>query len=137
LLREEWLYELDDEGESPFSRALRSGNGAIMALVLSIEQEDPDQEPAIHLAARKGDAAAVRALLEKGADINEVDSHGFVPLHWASINGCLDLAKLLHNRGADLDRVDHCSTGMTPLGLAKAFNYSDIADFLMRFGASA
>ena len=56
---------------------------------------------ALHYAAREGHMDAAQALLEGGADINQVDANKFSPLVLAIVNGHLDLAKYLLNRGAD------------------------------------
>jgi ankyrin repeat protein len=57
---------------------------------------------ALHFAARQGGAAAVRALVEAGADVN-LRSPGdqTTPLLIATLNGHFDLARYLVERGAD------------------------------------
>ena len=56
----------------------------------------------MHLAARQGHLAAVAALLDAHADINEATSGDHVsPMLIATINGQFDLAKYLLDRGAD------------------------------------
>jgi ankyrin repeat protein len=57
---------------------------------------------ALHLAARQGAAASVRALVEAGADVN-LRSPGdrTTPLLIAALNGHFDLARYLVERGAD------------------------------------
>jgi ankyrin repeat protein len=69
---------------------------------------------ALHFAAREGAADAVRALVEGGADINEVSGGEKTSvINEAIINGHLDLAKYLLDHGADvkLANID----GLTPL----------------------
>ena len=62
----------------------------------------PSQAAAIHDAAKKGDAAAITAALDAGADVNEPD--GFAtPLYYAVSRQHLDAAKLLIDRGADVN----------------------------------
>src|SRR5213075_256347 len=51
--------------------------------------------PALAEAARRGDRAAVRALLQKGADVNAAEADGTTALHWASYADDVDLADLL------------------------------------------
>lgn len=56
---------------------------------------------ALHYAAREGQKEAAQALLEGGADINQLNADKFSPLVLAIINGHLDLAIYLQGAGAD------------------------------------
>lgn len=56
---------------------------------------------ALLYAAREGHLETARALLEGGADINQVSADKFSPLVMAIANGHLDLAKYLVDKGAD------------------------------------
>ncbi len=56
----------------------------------------------IHDAAKKGDVAALEAVLAAGADVNESDGFG-TPLYYAARRGHLAAAKLLIERGADVN----------------------------------
>ena len=68
----------------------------------------------IHLAARQGYATTVRALLDAGADVNQVTAGDrSSPLLIATINGHFDLAKSLLERGADPNLA--AENGATPL----------------------
>jgi ankyrin repeat protein len=61
----------------------------------------------LHYAARQGSLAATIALLDKGADINEVTlSEQSTPLVLAIANGHLDVAKVLVDRGADVNKAN-------------------------------
>ena len=69
--------------------------------------------PLLH-AIRQGHAEAALALLEAGADINQVsDGDGTSPLLMASVNGQFDLALTLLARGADPNLASEAGT--TPL----------------------
>lgn len=72
------------------------------------------------LAALHGNAAALKALLEVGADVNlrcgDLYAHG-TPLHHAVSSGSLDAVKLLVSHGANVNAVDTAWNG-TPLGWA-------------------
>lgn len=57
-------------------------------------------------AARKGDLRAVRALVDKGADVNAKTVHGVSALCFAAGNGHLETVKFLLERGADLNAKD-------------------------------
>ncbi len=45
-----------------------------------LELKDKTGKTALHCAAERGDAQAVKALLEKGADVKSVDSKGMTPV---------------------------------------------------------
>lgn len=65
------------------------------------------------LAATRGDTDTVRALLDRGVDVNARDQHGKTALFWASMSGSLDVVNLLLERGADVNLAD--KFGVTPL----------------------
>jgi anti-sigma-K factor RskA len=52
-------------------------------------------------AARKSDAAAVKALLAKGADVNAKSPYGATPLFFACDRGSAEVVKILLDAGAD------------------------------------
>ena len=69
---------------------------------------------ALLLAAREGRTAAAEALLDRGADINQVSAGDRTsPLLMATLNGHFDLAKVLFERGADIALAS--DAGATPL----------------------
>src|SRR5439155_22985261 len=68
---------------------------------------------ALLYAAREGHIEAARALVETGADINQVSGDKFSPLVMAIVNGRLDLAKYLLDKGADPNLVT--VSGLTAL----------------------
>ncbi len=65
-------------------------------------------------AARDGHIEAAEALLDGGADIDQVSGDGSSPLVLASLNGQFDLAMVLIERGADVDLVAQ-TDGASPL----------------------
>lgn len=60
-------------------------------------------ETALHEAASRGDVAAVRQLLDAGADPNAVGERGCTPLHRALERQRLQVARMLIAAGASLD----------------------------------
>ncbi len=60
---------------------------------------------ALHWAAEKGHAGAVRLLIEKGADVNASNSSGYTALDWAALNGHAKIVRLLLEKGADAGRA--------------------------------
>jgi ankyrin repeat protein len=70
---------------------------------------------ALLLAARQGNVETVAALLDKGADVNQVSEGSKTsPLLIATMNGRFDLAKVLLDRGADPNLASE-PAGVTPL----------------------
>ena len=65
-------------------------------------------------AAREGHTEAVEALLDGGADIDQVSADATSPLLMATLNGQFDLALVLIERGADPD-LAASTDGATPL----------------------
>ncbi len=68
---------------------------------------------ALHYAVRQGNLEAVDALLDRGADINQLSADDTTPLMLATINGQFDLAMHLLERGADATIAT--AAGATPL----------------------
>jgi hypothetical protein len=68
-------------------------------------------------AARKGDAVAVKKLLDEGVDVNTKFRYNATALFYACDHGHLDVVKVLLDKGADLSAKD-TYYGFTPLMLA-------------------
>ena len=80
-----------------------------------------------------GDRATVIALLDKGADVNEVGRSNFTPLHWAAYYGQEEMAKLLLDRGAN-PNVTAGRYG-TPLTMAVQYGFTEVVRRLLEKGA--
>ncbi|MER8465354.1 ankyrin repeat domain-containing protein [Mesorhizobium sp. M1409] len=80
---------------------------------------------------RNGDVAAVTSALDKGAAINEID--GVTALYIACEGGNVELAKLLINRGADVNLP--VSWQRTPLYAANKAGHAEIVKLLLDNGA--
>jgi hypothetical protein len=76
-------------------------------------------------AVRKGDAAAVTALLDKGADVNAKFRYGATALFKAAERGHVDVVKVLLARGADVDIKD-TFYGTTAMSWALQNNHFDV-----------
>jgi RNA polymerase sigma factor (sigma-70 family) len=113
----------------------------------------------IHVAAESGRAAMVRFLADRGARVDLVTaahlgqpddlarllrdapdrvneragSFGFTALHYASVRGWRDLARLLLAHGADAGLTDHMYL-KTPLDEALHFGRADLAELLRTHG---
>lgn len=81
---------------------------ALLALAVSAAAQDTKQalNEQFYEAARKGDAAEVRALLDKGADVNAKFRYGATALFKAAERGNTEVVKLLIERGADVNVRD-------------------------------
>ncbi|KAF8733901.1 hypothetical protein HU200_014757 [Digitaria exilis] len=85
-------------------------------------------------AASEGQIAAVRYLLDKGADPNKQDHEGYAPLHDAAKGGFDEIARLLLSGGAI---VDISSAEGTPLHAAAAFGKIGVMQILLEHHADA
>ena len=76
---------------------------------------------------------AVKALLEKGADVNEPAYTTKTPLHYASHSRNKDILKLMLIEGAELEAKTE--QGFTPLSYAIGLNHPDNCRILLEAGA--
>lgn len=83
-------------------------------------------------AAEEGDINAVKALLDKGADVNK-SGPDYTALMVASARGRTDVVKLLMDRGADVNMV--ISSGMCALAFAAENGHTGIVEILVEKGA--
>ena len=84
-------------------------------------------------AAMRGDAAAVAALLDGGANVDEPQSDGATALHWAVYGENPVLTALLIDAGADVSARNRA--GVTPLSLAAETGNSSMVEHLLDAGA--
>ncbi|MBI5203673.1 MAG: ankyrin repeat domain-containing protein [Nitrospirae bacterium] len=85
-------------------------------------------------AAERGDIKAVTELLNKGTDVNvKVGRYGWTALMYATNEGRTDIAKLLIDKGADVNVKNE--SGWTALILAAYPGRTDIAKLLIDKGA--
>ncbi|MET0624863.1 MAG: ankyrin repeat domain-containing protein [Pyrinomonadaceae bacterium] len=92
-------------------RLTRITLAAFFALALAASaaaQADPKQalNEQLYEAARKGDAAEVKAVLDKGADVNAKFRYGATAIFKAAERGHTEVVKLLIERGADVNVKD-------------------------------
>lgn len=84
-------------------------------------------------AIRRGDAAAVRALIAQGADVDARDSHGQTGVMLAAHCGHLDIVRMFVESGANLDVTAKFT--LTALMLAILGGHVEIARLLTDAGA--
>jgi ankyrin repeat protein len=135
-----WLYSLGDvswvdmTGQTPFLRASLSGDVVLMHLLL-----DHGADPSIptfggttplmaaagvnwtvaqtYTVSKEAQLEAVRICLEKGGDVNAVNSMGLTAVMGAANRGSDDIIKFLVEKGAKLDVKD--ASGRTPVAWAE------------------
>ena len=89
----------------------------------------------LHDAAKTDQIDTVRRLLKEGHPVNAGDpSFGLTPLHFAVRNGCVEIAQLLLEHGADLNQPS--TNGITPLNWASEYLDPDQLDTLLQSAAS-
>src|SRR5262245_11420708 len=67
-------------------------------------------------AVRKQDAAGIRALLQRGVDVNLAEADGTTALHWAAHLSDVETVTLLVQAGANVNAANRL--GVRPLSLA-------------------
>jgi cytochrome c len=88
---------------------------------------------AIHEAAQKGDVAGIAVALDAGANINESDAIA-PPLYYAVSGAQLEAAKILIERGADVNALS--AFGVGPLGAAVGTRNVELIKLLLDHGAN-
>jgi ankyrin repeat protein len=92
----------------------------------------------LHLMAKRNDGAAVKWLLDHGADPSSLWSHWdaeVTPLHLAASQGHVEVVRLLLQAGAD-PRVRDSKHDSDPIGWAYHFGQREIARLLEAYAAS-
>ncbi len=133
-MHEHWVDRLDATGMSPLDRAMMSGNTAVINLlfILQATPDDPTSDD-MFAQARRADVRSVREHLDAGAYVDEKDEYGLSLLHYAALNGNLDLAKLCINRGATVTSSPFGLCNETPSALARIMDYEVVLDLLAMF----
>lgn len=92
---------------------------------------NPDGNPAIIQAVREDSIRVFKALAENPkTDVNIVSQSGETPLMYAAIMGDLETAKILVNRGAQVNRL-----GWAPLHYAAVKGHTKMVEYLLAQGA--
>lgn len=90
--------------------------------------------PPLHLACEIGNLEIVKALIEKGAYINDTRFDGLTPLYLAVLNGHNEVADFLLSRGAGIDIVGDLTKNKTQLHYAVESNKTNVAKFFLDKG---
>jgi ankyrin repeat protein len=145
------------EDETPLMTVARTGSVDAAKVLLAHgakvdTREGWHGETALMWAAAESHPAMVSALIAAGADVNEISTvvkwdrqttaeprekwlplGGFSPLMFAVREGCLECAKILADKGANLNLAD--PDGITPMVDAIINGHYDVAGFLVDKGA--
>jgi ankyrin repeat protein len=85
-------------------------------------------------AAQKGDKDTIRSLIKQAVDVNAAQGDGMTALHWAALNGDMEMAQLLVYAGANVKATTRLG-GYTPLYIAAKGGHAPVIDVLLRAGA--
>ena len=102
---------------------------SLWSVVVAAAADSPVADAAI-----RGDVEAVRALLERGADVQTARPDGMTALHWAAMRSDLEMAEMLLYAGANLEattRIGH----HTPLHVAGRSGQAPVVQALLEAGA--
>jgi ankyrin repeat protein len=123
---------LDRLGRSPLHYAALNVDEELTrthVLDCDVSLHDKNGWTPLHFAAQSNAVECARILLNAGAEIDAVDSHGNIPLSTAvfASKGFGDLILLLRLRGANPEKKNY--HGQTPIGLAKLIANYEVEKF--------
>src|SRR5215467_3917985 len=85
-------------------------------------------------AAMKSDKETVRSLVKQAVDVNGAQGDGMTGLHWAALDGNLEIAQMLLYACANVKAATRIGS-YTPLFMASKNGSSAIVDALLKAGA--
>ena len=109
------------------------GLSAAALLLSAVNLSAASADAPVADAMEKMDRAAVRALLQRKADINAPQVDGMTALHWAAYQDDLESVELLVRAGANARAANRY--GITPLTLAITNGDSAMVEALLKAGA--
>nr|WP_320110180.1 ankyrin repeat domain-containing protein [Wolbachia endosymbiont (group B) of Chorthippus parallelus] len=83
----------------------------------------------MHLATKNSHLDVLEKLIKEGANVNERNKYGNIPLHWAASYGRLSTVEELIEKGADINAKNN--NGNTPLHWAVKSSHLEVAKFLI------
>jgi ankyrin repeat protein len=119
-------------GETPLMRVASNADAAIDLLKRGADVHIPNRQGETAIS-RTTSAKAIQALLEHGADANELSQSGMTPLMSAVWRHDRDSVAVLLKHGADPNTPDR--QGQTPLAFARKMKMAEIASLLEAAGA--
>lgn len=106
----------NDNGSIPLEVAIRSGNEAIVSLLLKHTRRATVLErELVHIATRRGNVGLLQLLLRyQGLDLNRKSKDGWSALEVACSMGFFDVSQMLMEQGADAWPLDNDAAGDYP-----------------------
>lgn len=108
--------------------------GTLLRAEASVNEAQPDGSTALHWAAYRNDADAVRALLDAGAEADVMNLQGVTPLIQAAVSGNAQILEMLLDGGADVDLT--MRNGETALMMAARTGSVPAVELLLARGAA-
>lgn len=105
----------------------------LLASTTNVDARAEYRQTPLHLAARTGNTAAAKLLIEHGADVNARQGDRKTPLHLAAAEGNLEVVKLLIDNKVDVRAKD--SYKNTPLMCAVVAKRKAVERYLRQHGA--
>ncbi|MCB1325575.1 MAG: ankyrin repeat domain-containing protein [Spirochaetales bacterium] len=135
--RNSLIYAVRSNDLARVQAIVGSRNGAARALLIN-EVEAQSERTALHYAALEGNLEIATYLIDNGADINRASVGNYTPLITAAAFQKSTVARLLVDRGAELDVVQSsgCATGYTALLWAVTHGDYDLTAYLLAKGAN-
>lgn len=132
--RPPWYHRMDDQGETPFSRAFKSSYPLLVELLLDQEHaqamsnaEEKRRSPAIY------SYWAMRHAIQVMLSGDRPRAQGNTPLMRAVCDGLRDEVELLVRKGADMNAAN--DKGLTTMHWVALTGRADIAELLLNNGA--
>ena len=146
------LEQKDYSGETALHLAVRGNkrtnssfefhaNPRIVKILLehgaSVHAKDDYGQTPLHEACWRGNLEVVQTLMKHHANVHATCNTGETSLHKACVNGHLEIVQELLKHQPDVDAIIENGIGQhfTPLMIAAAFGFSEIAEELLKNGA--
>ncbi len=133
-----WMYTMDQHGETPTTRARKSGYTVLAEMLLSqdrasMERNAHEPRPAGEKDAYWGMSHSVYKMLDPQESNAAPGAENENPLHKAARDGDIEAAITLLSDGANVDEKN--SQGLTPLHMIALNGRTDMAELLIEHGA--